>query len=197
MMRRIPPERVTTMEQQSKDAVARAVAFANGLRKNILSSGKRWTAWPRGANDLAKVIACVDGIQYRLQRAVDAGEGESAFAACIADLRAVLEWTTYQSASLATARAIVFARKTRTFAERFGLLDDPAASLAILVDSESSLIENVRTKNDYMTAIAERNPHLELPRPLVDVEHLSRPVDRPRGKLDLIQRLIKSAKEPR
>ncbi len=114
--------------------------------------------------------------------------------ACIADLRAILEWTTYQSAVLATARAVVFARKTRAFAERFGLLDDPAASLATLVDSEASLIENIRTRNGYMLALAERHPHLDLPAPLVDADRLAVVTARKTGRLALMQQLLQSTK---
>jgi hypothetical protein len=175
------------VEQTPSDASAKAVAFANGLRKNITVSGRRWTQWPGGGNNLAAVLACIDGIGARLH------SGE--VASCIADLRAILEWTQYQSASLATARALITARKTRAFAERFGILDNPAARLSVLVDSEESLIENVRTKNAYMLAIAERHPHLALPRPLVRLESLAAPVERKPGKLDLIQQLTKSAKK--
>jgi len=162
------------MEQKSTDALVKASAFANGLRKNTTGAGKRWIQWPGGANDLAQVVAVIDGIQLRLAQAPNADDREGAVAECISDLRAVLEWTTYQSASVATARAVAFARKTRAFAERFGLLDGPAAGLALLTDSETALIENVRTKNAYMLALAERCPHLELPRPLVDAEVLTR-----------------------
>jgi hypothetical protein len=180
------------MEQQNaSDAAAKVVAFANGLRKNITVAGRRWTQWPGGARDLARVLAGIDGIQQRLHTE----DGEAAIAACIGDLRAILEWTTYQSASLATARALVVARKTRTFAERFGLLDNPAARLSILVDSEESLIENVRVKNDYMKAIAERHPHIDLPGPLVSVESLAPKIAKKPGRLDLIQQLTKSAKK--
>jgi len=183
------------LEQKPVDAAAKALAFANGLRKNVAVAGRRWTQWPRGANDLARVVACIERIQQRLQQPATLAEGDAAVAACIADLRAVLEWTTYQSASLATARALIVARKTRTFAERFGVLDNPAARLSVLVDSEESLIENVRVKNDYMQAIAERHPHLELPQPLVSVESLAPKAERKPGKLALIQQLMKSAKK--
>jgi hypothetical protein len=181
-------------QQQSKDGAAKVIAFANGLRKNIAVAGRRWTQWPRGAADLAVVIARIDGIQERLKMPLTADEADAAMAACLSDLRAILEWTTYQSASLATARALIVARKTRAFAERFGLLEDPAARLSVLVDSEGSLIENVRLKNEYMEAIAERNSHLELPRPLVIVESLMPKIEPKTGKLALIQQLMKSAK---
>jgi len=185
------------LEQKSNDAVAKALAFANGLRKSIAFTGRRWTLWPGGANDLAAVIACIDGTQQRLQRAPSGDDGAAAVAACIADLRAVLEWTTYQSASIATARALATARKTRAFAQRFGLLDDPAARLSILTDSEESLIENVRIKNAYMQDLAARHPHLALPPPLVRLESLAAKVERKTGKLDLIQQLTKSTKKKR
>jgi hypothetical protein len=56
------------------------------------------------------------------------------------------------------------------------------------------LIENVRTKNEYMEGLAERNPQLGLPPPLVRVESLAPRIERKAGKLDLIQQLMKSAK---
>jgi len=183
------------MEQPSGDAAAKAIAFASGLRKNITVAGRRWTSWPGGANQLASALARVEGIAQRLAALPPGDERAAVVATCIADLRTILEWTTYQSASLSTARAIVFARKTRTFAERFGLLDDVATSFSVLVDSEQSLIENVRTKNGYMIALAERNPHLELPPPLVSIESLLPRPPKPPGRLGLIQQLIKSAKE--
>jgi len=183
------------MEQNSGDAAAKVFAFANGLQKNIAASGRRWKQWPGGANDLAIVLACIDAVRQRLQASPSAQADAATIAAAIADLRAILEWSTYQSGSIATAQALNVARKTRAFAERFGVLDDPAARLSILVDSEESLIENVRTKNDYMVTIAERHPHLGLPRPLVAVESLAPKVERPTGKLDLIQQLMKSTKK--
>jgi hypothetical protein len=182
------------MEHQMTAGVAKVVAFANGLRKNTAAAGARWTRWPRGARDVAMVIACIDGIRGRLQAAAAGGDGEAEVAACIADLRAILEWTTYQSANIATARAVVAARKTKAFAERFGLLDDPTAKLSILLDAEESLIGNVRTKNDYMTTLAARHPHLGLPRPLIDPIALAPKIDRKPGKLALIQRLTQSSK---
>jgi hypothetical protein len=182
------------MEQNSSDAAARAVAFANGLRKSITASGRRWTQWPGGANDLAVVLGCIDAVAQRLA-AVPAEGGEAEVAACIADLRAVLEWATYQSASIATAQALRVARKTRTFAERLGVLDNPAARLSILVDSEESLIENVQTKNTYMLTIAEKHPNLGLPRPLVRIETLVPKAEKKPSTLDFIQQLRKNAKK--
>jgi hypothetical protein len=177
------------MEQNSSDAAARAVAFANGLRKSITASGRRWTQWPGGANDLAVVLGCIDAVALRL-KSVPAGDAE--VAACIADLRAVLEWSTYQSASVATAQALRVARKTRTFAERLGVLDNPAARLSILVDSEESLIENVQTKNDYMRRIAEKHPELGLPQPLVRAESLAPKAEKRPSTLDFIQQMRKN-----
>jgi hypothetical protein len=182
------------MEQNANDAAAKAVAFANGLQKSISVSGKRWAQWPGGADTLAHVIGCIDWLRQRLTAASGAEDGAALVAACIADLRAILEWTTYQSAALATARALRVARKTRAFAEQFGLIDNPAARLSVLVDSEESLIENVRTKNDYMQAIATRHPQLSLPRPLVSVESLAPKIEKKPGRLDLIQQLKKGAK---
>ncbi len=183
------------MEQSSTGAAAKAIAFANGLRKNTANAGRRWSQWPRGASDLATVLARIDSIAERLRALQNEPENEAAVAECIAGLRAILEWTTYQAASISTARALQVARKTRTFAERFGILDDPAARLSILTDSEDSLIENVRVKNDYMDAIAARNPQLELPRPLIDVNGLMPKAEKKSGKLDLIAQLMKSAKK--
>jgi hypothetical protein len=182
------------MEQHSNDAAAKAVAFANGLRRSLSASGRRWTQWPGGANDLAAVLACIDAVALRL-RAVPAQDGDAAVAACIADLRAVLEWSTYQSASVATARALLVARKTRTFAERLGVLDNPAARLSILVDSEESLIENVQTKNDYMQTIAQKHPQLGLPQPLVRTASLVPKAEKKPSTLDFIQQLRKNVKK--
>lgn len=184
------------MEQQSKDAAAKGLAFANGLRKSITVAGRRWSQWPGGANNLAAVITIVDGIGQRLQAAATSDEaGEASVTAAIADLRAVLEWTTYQSASVATARAVLVARKTRAFAERLNLIDDPATTLSGLVDSETSLMENVALKNDYMNTLAAKHPHLGLPKPLVNMESLAPIIERKAGRLDLIQLLKKSAKK--
>lgn len=182
------------MEQNANDAAAKAIAFANGLQKNIAVTGRRWAQWPGGAARLAHLIGCIDWIRQRLQSAPGADNGEAAVAECVSDLRAILEWATYQSAALATARALGVARKTRVFAEQFGLLDNPAARLSVLVDSEESLIGNVRAKNDYMQAIAERCPQLSLPRPLVSVESLAPKTEKKPGRLDLIAQLKKGVK---
>ncbi len=183
------------MEQKSSDPFGKAIAFANGLRKSIAASGRRWSQFPGGANDLAAVIAAIDSVAQRLQAAPAGEEDGALLAQCIAELRAILEWTTYQSASIATAKALATARKTRAFAQRFGLLDDPAAGLGVLMDSEESLIENVRLKNEYMETLARKYPHLDLPRPLVRLESLAPKVEKKPGKLDLIQQLTKSAKK--
>lgn len=95
--------------------------------------------------------------------------------------------------SLATARALASARKIRSFAKQFGLLEDRVSGLAALAESEESLIENVATKTGYMNAIAERYPHLELPRPLVTAASLAPKPVAPPGKLALIQQLMKSS----
>jgi hypothetical protein len=178
------------MDQNATDAAAKAIAFAGGLHKNVAVTGRRWTSWPGGAEALAHVTGCIDWIRGRLQAAANADD----VTACVADLRAILEWTTYQSAALATARALGVARKTRAFAEEFGLLANPAARLSVLVDSEESLIENVRVKNDYMVAISERNSHLALPRPLVSVDSLAPKAPKKPGRLDMIAQLKKAAK---
>jgi hypothetical protein len=175
------------------EAATRALAFAGGLRKSVATSGKRWAQWPGGAGDLATVLTIIEGIAQRLQAAAE--DDEAAVAAGIADLRAILEWTTYQSVSIQTARALQTARKTRDFAERFGLLDNPAARLSVLVDSEESLLENVHVKNDYMRELAQRHPHLGLPEPLVKPASLAPKVKRPPSRLDLITQLKKSAKK--
>jgi hypothetical protein len=177
-------------EQRSPDAAAKAQLFAAGLRKNVAAAGRRWAAWPGAANHLARVIACIDRIALEL-RAPGAD-----LAVAVADLRAVLEWTTYQSAALASARALLVARRTRAFVERFGLLDASAPPVATLEDAVDGLIENVRTKNGYMTAIAERHPHLGLPRPLVSAESLARVPDAKPGRLALIQKLTGNVKKP-
>jgi len=180
------------VEGQSREASAKAVAFASGLRKNVAATGRRWTQWPGGADNLAAVIALIDRIQARL--AMSEESDADAAAACISDLRAVLEWTTYQSASVATARALLVARKTRAFAERFGLLEDPAARLSVLVDSEESLIENVRIKNEYMQTLAAKHPHVGFPPPLVTLASLVPKPEKKPSRLELIQQLKKAAK---
>ena len=180
---------MSTPTEPSPDAAAKAQAFANGLRKNIAASGRRWAQWPGGAAGLAHILAAIDGIQQRLREGADVP-------ASIADLRTILEWTTYQSGAVNTARALLTARKTSEFAERFGLLDDPAARSSILRDSEESLIDNIRTRNEYMQTLADRAPHLNLPRPLVDVEALARkPEPKKPNKLALIKQLRESTKK--
>jgi hypothetical protein len=173
---------------------AKALALANGLRKRTIAVGRRWSARPGGSKDVAKIVACIDGIERRLQTVPDTEDGDADVAALSGDLRVILEWTAYQSASVATAQALTIARKTRAFAERFGLFDDPASRLSVLLDSEQSLIENVRTKNDYMRTLALQNPHLGLPQPLVNEASLAPRVARKPGRLDLIQLLMKSTK---
>jgi hypothetical protein len=175
------------------DAATRASAFANGLRKSVATSGRRWAQWPGGAGDLAVVLAIIEQVAHRLQTAAE--DDEAAVAAAIGDLRAILEWTTYQSVSIQTARALQTARKTRDFAERFGLLDNPAARLSVLIDSEESLLENVHTKNEYMRELAAKNPHLGLPGPLVKEASLAPQPARKPSRLDLIAQLKKSAKK--
>jgi hypothetical protein len=184
------------MEQQPAEALAKAVAFASGLRKHVTLSGRRWAAWPGGAATLAQLLACIEGVVRRLPAAPDAGGADAALAAGLADLRAILEWTTYQSASLATVRALQVARRTKVFAESFGLLDGRTPSFSILVDADESLIESVRTRNGYMQTLAERHPDVGFPPPLVTAESLTPKKVRPPGKLDLIQALTKRAKKP-
>jgi hypothetical protein len=176
------------------DPATKALAFANGLRKNTLTTGRRWAQWPRGPAQLAAVIERIDAIVEAVQRA-RAIPNDADVAGAIADLRTILEWTTYQSASLATARALIVARKTRTFAERFGLLADGAPNLAVLVDSDASLIDNVRAKNGFMIELAARAPHLRLPPPLVSPESLAPAPKKPPGRLALIAQLTKSTKK--
>jgi hypothetical protein len=159
------------------------LAFAKGLRKNVAVAAARWAAWPGGSVAHARVIATIDDIIARLPSEEAAG---------IADLRTLLEWTTYQAASIKTARAIIAARKTRRFAEAFGLEEDRVSGLAVLAASESALLDNVRATTSYMRALADRAPHLALPRPLVSAEALAtRPAPRP-GRLALIQALRKA-----
>ncbi len=136
-------------------------------------------------------MAIIDRIADRLTSATD----DAVVTACIADLRSVLEWTTYQSGSIATARALLFARKTRMFAQRLGLREDRVSGLAMLSDSDEALLENIAVKNGYMRAIAERSPYLGLPYPLIVVEALAPKPPAAPGKLALIQKLM--AKPPR
>jgi hypothetical protein len=142
---------------------------------------------------LAAIMASIDRIAERLAYATD----DAGVTSCIADLRSILEWTTYQSGSIATARALLFARKTRMFAERLGLREDRVSGLAMLSDSDESLLENIATKNGYMRAIAERSPHLGFPYPLIVVEALLPKPEAPAGKLALIRQLTQTAKRPR
>ena len=184
------------MDQQPADPAFKALAFAIGLRKSVAAGGRRWAQWPGGTNALATVVDCIDDIRQRVQDAPKTEAGALAVAACIDELRAILEWTTYQSAALSTARALASARKIRSFAKRFALLEDRVSGLAALAESEESLIENVATKTGYMTALAERYAHLELPRPLVAAASLAPKLAAPPGKLALIQQLLKSSKKP-
>lgn len=181
-------------EQTPAAAAARAAAFGNGLRKNVSSAGRRWAQWPTGPHVHAEILACIDFIGERLRTATAAPDGIVEITACIADLRAILEWTTYQNGALATARALLFARKTSAFARRFNLFDERTPSLAILVDSEESLLESVQTRNGYMRAIAEQHPNLLLPDPIVDVASLAPKIERPPTKLALIAQLMQSKK---
>jgi hypothetical protein len=182
------------MQAHPTDAVAKALLFANGLRKNVAAAGRRWTAWPGGAAHLATILACIDRIaaDVRTPRAAGDPAADAAVAACISDLRAVLEWTTYQSAALATARALLVARRTRAFVERFDLLDPAATPVAALESADEALVADVRTRNGYLTDLAQRHPHLAFPPPLVSAASLvPRSVPKP-GRLALIQRLTKS-----
>jgi hypothetical protein len=166
------------MQVHPSDAVAKTLLFANGLRKNVAAAGRRWTAWPGGTAHLACVLACIDRIAH------DAGEP-----AAVAGLRTVLEWTTYQSAALATARALLTARRMRSFVERFHLLDPAATPVAALEAADEALVADVRTRNGYMTALAQRHSHLGLPPPLVSADSLvRRPAPAP-GRLALIKKL--------
>ena len=70
-----------------------------------------------------------------------------------------------------------------------------AGQILVEIDTTISASERDRLKNDYMQAIAERHPHLELPQPLVSVESLAPKAERKPGKLALIQQLMKSAKK--
>lgn len=186
------------MEQTPVDAAVRAAAFANGLRRSIAASGARWTSWPGGEQCLGEVLAIIAYVEQRLRELpAEGAERAPAIALCVADLRAVLEWSQYQSASLATARAMLFARKTTSFVQRFGLFDTRGTSLEAIEESEESLIENIETKNGYMLAIAEQHPYLELPAPLVDLKRLERQPEKPPGKLDLIRQLTQKKPRPR
>jgi len=89
------------MEQNANDAAAKAVAFANGLQKSISVSGSagrngRRRGYARPRHRLHRLAS------QRLRQLPERKTARRSFAACIADLRAILEWTTYQSAALAT-----------------------------------------------------------------------------------------------
>jgi hypothetical protein len=185
------------MQPPLPDAVAKALLFANGLRKNVATVGRRWASWPGGAEQVARVIAGIDRVALELRATPHADDAALAAAAGIAELRAILEWTTYQTGALATARALLVARRTRSFVERFDLLDPDATPITTLEAAEDALIENVRTRNGYMTAIAVRHPQLDLPPPLVSAESLvQRPQAKP-GRLALMQRLRRAAEQQR
>jgi hypothetical protein len=145
-----------------------------------MAAARRWAAWPHGAEHHARLVAAIDEL-----RRTSASDPERA----IADLRAVLEWMTYQSAILNAARTVMVARRTRALSRRLGLLVDDSAPLQTLADAESSLIEHVRERNAYMTAIAAQRPHLGLPPPLIAREALAAVPEQPPTRLALIQRL--------
>lgn len=165
---------------------AKANALANGLRKSVMSTARRWAAWPRSAEQFGALVTCIDGIRQRVAQA-RAEDDELAAATCMADLRAVLEWTTYHAASLAAARAVIAARRMRVLSRNLGLLDDFAAPLLALAEAERSLIETIREKNGHMRALAQRNPGVALPQPLVTPQMLEVPPGRPPSRLALIQ----------
>jgi hypothetical protein len=177
------------MGQQS----AGGIAFANGLRKNVLANGNRWTAWPGGANALATIVACIEDRRLRLTATLASNDADPDVATCIADLRAILEWTTYQSGALKTAQAITVARKTRRLAERIGIVTQSATPGSIIGnDSEESLMENVRTRNGYLRALAARTPHIAFPEPIIEADALiPKRTATPPSKLALIQKLKK------
>ena len=135
-------------------------------------------------------------IEQVAQRLQTTGEDDEAgVLPAIANWRRSSSGRRIQSVSIQTARALQTARKTRDFAERFGLLDNPAARLSVLVDSEESLLENVHNKNEYMRELAAKNPHLGLPEPLVKEASLAPKPARKPSRLDLIAQLKKSAKK--
>jgi hypothetical protein len=142
------------------------------------------------------VLAALGAVQQRVAAAQRA-EDDAALEACVADLRALLEWTTYQSQSVATARAATATRRARTYAERLGLLGERDAILGNLGDAESSLIASVREKSGYMRALAARNRHLELPAPLISADALVEQPAKPPGRLALVQALRQTAKRRR
>lgn len=169
--------------------MASASALANGLRRKALAAAQRWAAWPRGAEHHARLIAIVDELRQRAAR------DPASVDAVVADLRAVLEWMTYQSTSLAAARTIVVARRTRALSHTFGLVPDDATPLQRLVDAEPGLLEHVRERNTYMAGIAAQRPHLALPPPLITPEMLAAPPERPPTRLALIARLRNTLKK--
>ena len=163
--------------------MAGASALANGLRRNALAMARRWAAWPRGAEHHARLIAILDELRQRAVR--DPASADDV----VADLRAVLEWLTYQSTSLLAARTVVVARRTRALSHAFGLAPDDAAPLRRLADAEPGLLEHVRERTTYMARIAAQRPHLALPPPLVAPEMLAVPPERAPSRLALIARL--------
>jgi hypothetical protein len=166
-------------------AAARATVFANGLRKNLAASGRRWNAWPRGAAHLAAVAAAIEAVERRLAAASDAATVDG----CTADLRAILEWSVYQNAALAAARSLRAARRTRALTHRLHLLADDAGPVQRLADAEETLIAVVRERNVYLEALRERHAHLQLPPPLVVADALLEPIPQAPGRLALIQSL--------
>lgn len=151
----------------------------------MLAAARRWAAWPRGREDLARVLDAIEAIRRR------PAHDPSTVNEALADLRAVLEWTTYQSASLAAARTIAVARRTRSLTRVLGMLDEQAVPLQRLAAAEDALLEQMRERNGYMRSIAERRPHLALPPPLVTPEMLALAPPRPPSRLALIQLLRK------
>jgi hypothetical protein len=176
---------------QSGATAAKADALANGLRKSVLSTARRWAAWPRGAEQFGALVTCIDGIRLRVAQARAAND-DFAAATCMADLRAVLEGTTYHAASLAAARALVAARRTQLLSRRLGLLEEQAAPLLALAEAERPLIASIREKNAFMIALARRHPDLGLPQPLAAPELFEMPPARPPGRLAMIQALKRS-----
>jgi hypothetical protein len=181
---------MTTAE--SGATAAKAVALANGLRKSVLATARRWAAWPRGAQQFGVLVGCIERTQQRAAQA-RAAKDELAAAACMADLRVLLEWTTYHAASLATARGVVIARRTRVLSRRLGLFDDRDAPLLALAAAEDPLIEKLREKNASMRALAQQRPDLGLPQPLVSPEMLALPPVHPPSRLALIQALKRAS----
>jgi hypothetical protein len=175
----------------SGTTAAKADALANGLRKSVLAGARRWAAWPHGTERLGVLVTCIDRIRQRVAQA-HAANDELAAATCMADLRAVLEWTTYHAASLAAARAVVVARRTRVLSRHLELLADGAAPLLALAEAERSLIETIREKNACMRTLAQRHPDLPLPQPLAAPERFETAPARPPSRLAMIQALKRS-----